>query len=513
MRLLGVVLILSGIFSFPFPLVRVALGEPIPPLSLQIDAAQPLGSTETLQRLLDGVGSEFAPPQELAGKLRALGIKRLRLINVDSGNTEIVQGKLVAPLLDQQLQWCRLVGAAPHIIIGQGFPKWLSTHGNDPNYGPKDWPAYKKYLELVFSHVIFEQNFPHATWEVANEPDIKGAPVSQYPRPAQLATEEDYQAYLKLYRSIAEVAQQLEQSHPGLRIFLGGPAGTSYSFSKGNFNWYERFLLDISTGGLKIDFLSFHYYGNLSALGDRPNLTIYPPFEKHVANLRGWIRQYRPGLPIWITEWGPSYLTEMTPAGLINGNYVGAAWSAAFIEAMHRCQVEGAIFLVTNDLHENWAWPALFHGQNPKPIYWVFEMFRQLQGQLLQLKGGSAAVGALAARQDNRLAAVLWNYNWQWPETGPGQEGAQAERLNIKFSGLPDGNYRLTLRQLSEKSGNPPLPAGSSQPSVATPLNHDLGGHVANRGALDLEIALPPSSVVLLEMAPGPTPGGGMIAN
>lgn len=501
-RLLGVVLILSVIFLFSFPLVRVALEEPIPPLSLQINAAQTLGSTEALQRLLDGVGGEFAPPQELAGKLRALGIKRLRLINVDCGNTEMVQGKLVALSLDQQLQWCRLVGADPHIIIGQGFPKWLSTHGNCPNYGPKDWPAYKKYLEMVFSHVIFEQNFPHATWEVANEPDIKGAPVSRYPRPAQLATEEDYQAYLKLYSAIAAVAQQLEQSHPGLRIFLGGPAATSYSFSKGNFNWYERFLRDISTAGLKIDFFSFHYYGNVSALGDRPNLTSYPPFEKVIANLRGWIGQYRPGLPIWITEWGPSYVTEMTPAGQINGNYVGAAWSAAFIEAMYRCQVAGAIFLVTNDLHENWAWPALFHGQTPKPIYWLFEMFRQLQGQVLQLKGGSAAVGALAARQDNRFAVVLWNYNWQRPELGGGQEGAKAERLLLKFSGLPDRSYQITLHQISENYSNLLLPDGRPQPTAANPWNSDLGRRAASGGALDLEVDLPPSSVVQLELVP-----------
>lgn len=505
-RLFGAVIIIGGIFSLACLPVRVALGEPTPLLSLQINAAQTLGATETLQRLLEGVGCEFAPPQELAGKLRALGIKRLRLINVDSGNTEIVQGKLSAPLLDQQLQWCRLVGATPHIIIGQGFPKWLSSHGDDPNYGPKDWSAYKKYIQLFFTHVIFDKNFSDATWEVANEPDIKGAPVSHYPRPAQLATEEDYQDYLKLYRSIAEVAQQLEQSHPGLRIFLGGPAGTPYSFSKGNFNWHERFLRDISMGGVKIDFFSFHYYGNISALGDRINLTIYPRFEKIIDNLRGWIRQYRPGLPVWITEWGPSYVTEMTPAGLINGNYVGAAWSAAFIEVMHQCKVDGAIFLVTNDLHENWAWPALFHGQTPKPIYWVFEMFRQLQGQLLQIKGGSAAVGALSARQDDSLATVIWNYNWQRSETGAGQEGAKAERIGIKFSGLVDRSYQITLRQISEKYGNPLSPGISPQPPAATPWNNDLGRHAANGGVLDLEIALPPSGVVLLKMTPVATP-------
>lgn len=89
-RLFGAGLIIGAIFSFSFLVVRVALGKPTPSLSLHIDAAQTLGATENLQRLLAGVGCEFDPPQELAEKLRALGIKRLRLINVDSGNTEIV---------------------------------------------------------------------------------------------------------------------------------------------------------------------------------------------------------------------------------------------------------------------------------------------------------------------------------------------------------------------------------------------------------------------------------------
>ena len=91
----------------------------------------------------------------------------------------------------------------------------------------------------------------------------------------------------------------------------------------------------------------------------------------------------------------------------------------------------------------------------PKPIYYVFEMFQQLRGQLLEIKGGSVAVGALAARQDRRLAAVMWNYNWQRPEKGAGQEGAAAEQLSLNFSGLPDKTYQINLRQISENYGNP----------------------------------------------------------
>ena len=37
-------------------------------------------------------------------------------------------------------------------------------------------------------------------------------------------------------------------------------------------------------------------------------------------------------------------------------------------------------------------------------------------------------------------------------------------------------------------------------------LNNDLGRHAANRGVLNLEMALPPSSVTFLEMVPVASP-------
>ncbi|MHB8066511.1 MAG: glycosyl hydrolase [Desulfobaccales bacterium] len=281
------------------------------------------------------------------------------------------------------------------------------------------------------------------------------------------------------------------------------PPATPYSFKFGSFNWLERFLKDTAEAGIKLDFLSFHYYGNISAIGKRPNSTVYPPFEQMMTSLREWIARYRPGLPLWITEWGPSYHTDKSPASLINGNHAGAAWSAAFIDAMLQQQVDGAIFLVTTDLKDNWGWPALFHGATPKPIYYIFSMFHRLQGQLLKVQGGAAAVGALAAQGDKRLAVVLWNYNWERGEFGAGQEKARQEEVILKLSGLPKKKeYRVTRALVSEAYGNPyalTLPGKTGSPE---PQRSELGRYSSINGAMTLETSLPPSSVALLEFFP-----------
>ncbi len=473
-------------------------------IGIHINLKGSLGSTERLKDLLNGVGYDCSPDPELLGPLQKLGIKRVRLINVDNGNTSIQGNKLHAPDLEKQLDWCQKLGAQPHIIIGQGIPLWLSTYKNDPKFGPLDWILYQDYLKLFFKHVIFEKGFRIATWEVANEPDAKGAPVPKYPRTSKWASEEEYQAYFQLYRNVAVVAAQLEKEYSDVKILLGGPASCGPIIDKPyDFNWH-RFLKDVVENDLKLDFFSFHFYGNQSSIGDRPNLTVYPTFKYAMKSLRDWINTYKPGLPIWITEWGPSYITEMDPAGIINGNHIGAAWSAAFVYDMLQTQVDRAIFLVTSDLQENWAWPALFHGKSPKPIYYVFDMFNKFQGEMLEVKGGSPAIGAMAAKNSNQLVVMIWNYNWLRGDKDKGRENAQQEQISITITGLPfdQSQYRITKRLISEMYGNPyHLTLGEKEGSPH-PLISQEEKPVKQKGMLDLDIFVPPSSVTLLEISP-----------
>jgi hypothetical protein len=285
-----------------------------------------------------------------------------------------------------------------------------------------------------------------------------------------------------------------------VRIILGGPASAGVaSYYFGKFNWHERFLADIAKKGIRLDFFSLHYYGNNGSIGNRPNLTPYPAFEKIMANLHAWISMYRPGLPIWLTEWGPSGVGNMTPAGLINANYVGAAWTAAFVSTMLQTGVDRAIFLLTADPPNNWGWSALFHGVTPKPVYFVFDMFHKLQGQLVPVHVQSDSVGTIAARQGEKLCMVIWNYYWLRQERDGGREGAKPEQVSIRINGLapePKG-YQATMSQVSERYGNTLNPEASP-----SPLKLDLGKLPLQQGVMSLDLTLPPSSVTLLEISP-----------
>jgi xylan 1,4-beta-xylosidase len=460
-------------------------------LPLQVNASKETEGIQQVQNLMAGVGYDFQPNLKLAKLVQQLGIKIVRLINVDGDQQ---RGRL-----EQGLVWCRQIGAQPHIIIGNSIPRGLSTHGDNPKSGPKDWEAYQEYLRQIFQYVILEKGFPNATWEVGNEPEIGGAVARTYRQVRKIASEEEYRDYFEMYQHVAEVAIRFEQAHPEVKIILGGPASAGVaSYYFGTFNWHERFLRDIAANGIKLDFFSFHYYGNQGSIGNRQNLTPYPPFEKIMANLHTWIGRYKPGLPIWLTEWGPSSIGNMTPAGLINGNFVGAAWSAAFVSTMLQTGVNRAIFLLTADLKDNWGWPALFHQLTPKPPYFVFAMFHKLQGRLVTVQGESPAVGAFAARQGEQLNMVIWNYNWLRQEREGGHEGAQLEQVVVRLSGLaPEVKYQATMSQVSEQYGNPFNPKASPYP-----LDNNLGKQALQQGVLELNLNLPPSSVTLLEVVP-----------
>ena len=462
------------------------------PLLLQVQADRGAGSIQPLQQLLAGVGYDFAPSPELAGPLQQIGIKMVRLVNVDGDHQR--------DRLKRGLDWCQRIGARPHIIIGHTIPRWLSTHGEDRKCGPKDWAAYLDYVQQIMYYVVIERGFREASWEVGNEPEIGGGVMRSFRQTRKFASEEEYQDYFEMYCHIAEAATKFEQVHPGVRIILGGPASAGVaSYFFGKFNWHERFLRDIAQKGVRLDFFSFHYYGNQGAIGNRQNLTPYPSFEKIMANLHGWIDRYKPGLPIWITEWGPSFVGNLNPAGIINHNYIGAAWSAAFVGAMAQTGVDRAIFLLTADLKDNWGWPSLFHKLTPKPPYFVFEMFHKLQGQLVAVQGQSLAVGAFAARQGVRLRLVIWNYNWLRGERDGGREGAKLEQVTVRINGLapePKG-YQSSMSQISEQYGNIINTKASPQP-----LDRKLGTRPLQQGVLSLDLTLPPSSVTLLEVSP-----------
>lgn len=493
-----------------------------------------------LKKLTLGVGWEFSPNAETAARLKELGIRKIRCINVDllpgsfdaKGNYVVDRTK--ASRLDAHLATCRALGAVPHIIIGQRLPKELAKEvradsdegrvlGLKRNLtaGPTDYGKYRNYQLAFLEHVLVTLGCRNAEFEAFNEPDIGGIPFPGKKPPAR-GSAEAYGAMLRLYREISAAAREFERRHPDIPFKLGGPAlAWAFTFRFGSFNWGEHFIQDAAREKLKCDFIGIHFYGNISPLhGEYP--ANYPPFPEMLGSLKRTRDKFLPGVPIQINEWGPSYHVNSTEQALVNADQIGAAWSAEFLNAMLEQGVDDALYLVTTDLArprdgklENiWGWCSLFVNPNvygkayPKAPFHLFRMISMLEGKRVESTRAETLNSFAAADPAARkLRLLVWNFGARIPESGLPVETAAAQNAEIrvtdaaKFFGAD--KVKMTRRLISRNTGNAcrVWKDGGKLDAANTELPETDAGEFGLRGGeLRFGLDFPPNSVSLIEL-------------
>lgn len=495
-----------------------------------------------LKSLAAGVGWEFEPNAETTAALRRIGIKTIRCINVDPLPGEFTaQGDFMVGdpgPLNRHLLTCQQLAARPHVVIGVGVHPDLRVRAEDvetrdealmglvrsASFGPRDWGKFRKYCQAVYEYVLVTKGFPEAQFEVGNEPDIGGTVHPFPPRPAN-GSRALYEGYLELYRNCAAAAQDFEASHPGLKVRLGGPAvAWAFTFRYGDFNWADRFVEDCGRQGLKLDFIGVHYYGNISSL-DGAYEANYPPFTAMLRQLQAARDRWTPGVPIMLTEWGPSYRSDLSDDAAVNANHIGAAWCAEFLHTLLSAGVEGALYLVTTDLRQQmedgswqtvWGWPSLFAnpiavGKTvPKAPFHVFDMIARLQGQRVEATRGGATVNGIAAvdRSARRMHLLTWNFGAIIPEAGVAMETAQREAVTVRVREAADffgaASVRAERWLVSRTQGNAHglFKAGEELDHRTQLQKVDSGLWRILDNQLDVGFAMPPCSVALLELSP-----------
>jgi len=415
------------------------------PLPLLVQAQAEYSSTSggdmrRLREIASGSTFEVATVPEMYERLRAIGWRYLRLINVDANFVRVGEdGKPVyewCSHLRNGLKACKDIEAIPHIIVGHTRPPAFPQPADQ--WTDAQWHLYEQYVYDFFYYVLGEQGFHDAYWEVGNEPEY-GMPWLTAQQYAALARPR-YNAYLNLYRHISRAAYRFEHDHPELpSIKLGGLAGTESSFTTGDFNWYQQFLLDCTQEKLKLDFLSRHVYGNNTPLGQRQQFGTCPRFSVQQEFLQQAIREAGLDIPILITEWGASWHTNMTE-GIDNANNVGAAYAAAFLDEMLTWEVQRSLYLVVADFPlqdgsnmSNWGWPSLFTysdlGWKTKAPYNTFKMLAMMASQRVKCSDGTKTLGMLASKGPNKVTIMIWNYDY--PKAPP------AYRAQLRVTGLP----------------------------------------------------------------------------
>ena len=497
---------------------------------------------QTLQHLAAGVGWEFEPNAETTAALKRIGIRAIRCINVDPLPGEFDAGgafQVGKPdRLLAHLATCREVGAAPHIIIAQGVHPTLRLTAEDiPEaergvmgsqttktvFGPKDWPRFQRYCEAYFDYVLVQQGFPEARFEVANEPDIGAAVHPRPPKPAN-GTKALYEGYFELYRNVAAAAARFEAEHAGLKVRLGGPAlAWAFTFRFGELNWADRFLQDCGEQKLKLDFMSVHFYGNITSLRGQYEAN-YPSFVAMLKQTQASRDRWCPGVPIWVTEWGPSYQTCNEPKGAVNANHIGAAWSMDLLSTMLENGIRDALYLVTTDLRrarpeggweDVWGWPSLFVNPTalgkawPKAPFHVLDMVSRLGGQRIAVESTGTPVGCFAAADldRQRLTAILWNFAARIPEFAEAVENAPAVevRLTVRDADhlFPGGKVTARRWLVSADTSNAyGILAQGGTLDARTELQQVQETKLAAADAeLSLGFPLPPSGVSFIELS------------
>jgi xylan 1,4-beta-xylosidase len=334
-------------------------------------------------------------------------------------------------------------GIKPLVEIGF-MPETLSTHPepyrhNFPKgsiytgwaYPPKD---YQKWAELVFQFTKHlrerygNNEVKTWLWEVWNEPDIdywKGTP----------------EEYFKLYDYSADAVRR---ALPDATI--GGPDSTGPGRPKA-VEFLTNFLKHCDTGpnyatgkmGAPLDFISFHPKGSPTWQGDHVQMGLAAQLKtidqgfKTVASFPKWRNT-----AIILGEWDPegcaACSAEKNPQnGYRNGTLYAAYTAEAFsqtlaLAARNGVNLKGAVTWAFEFEDQPYfaGYRELATNGLDKPVLNTFRMFGLLGGQRVEATSsgaldpenilkdgvrGASDIRTIAARTDNGVQVMVWNYH------------------------------------------------------------------------------------------------------
>lgn len=392
-------------------------------------------------------------------------------------------------------------------------------------YPPRD---YQKWAELIYQWVRHEiarygqKEVETWLWEVWNEPDIRywqGTP----------------EEFLKLYDYAADAVRR---ALPKARI--GGPETTG-----GGTKFLRDFLehcvrgRNYATGkiGAPLDFLSFHPKGRPRFLNGHVQMGMD-------AQLKAIARNFEviASFPEWRNT--PIILGESDPEGCAAcsvATHPENAYRDGPLYAVYTAASVPRIYELADTYHVNLrgivTWAFTFEGEPffagyrelatngiDKPVLNVFRMFGKMRGTRLRVESSSEVpveeimragvrghpdIQAMATRDGNKLAILLWNYH---DDDVPAPDAA----VHLRLKNLPKQARRITVQQYrmdTEHSNAYAVWKANNAPQTPTTAQYamleaagklqrlgDRETHPVAEGSAVLDLRLPRQGVALLEV-------------
>lgn len=436
-------------------------------------------------------------------------------------------------------------GARPFVEIGF-MPEALSSHPQpyrpvwSPgaafdryytgwSYPPKDYPKWADLVRQWVLHCVSKYGRAEVEkwyWEVWNEPDISywhGTPAE----------------YDKLYDFTADA---VKRALPSAKI--GGPATTGPAAPRAA-EFLRQFLEHCAAGpnpvtgatGAPLDFISFHAKGRPAVVDGHLRMGIARQMEdvRRGFEIVSGFPEWR-GLPVILSESDPegcaACSARVYPQNAYRNGPLYPAYTAVALKgildlaAREHVNIEGVL-----------TWAFEFEGQPyfdglrtlatngiDKPVLNLFRMAGLMRGRRVPVVSSGAAdledllargvpgkpdIDALAARAENRVTVLLWNYR---DDDVPGP----AARIQLRVGQIPVSGGRLLVRHyrigrnhsnsysLWRRMGAPQSPSAeqySALEAAGMLAQFDSARWLETQnGEARLDFALPPESVSLIEI-------------
>ena len=445
---------------------------------LTVDASVELGP---VNRRLVGVGWH-----EGGAPLSSVAPLRPHLVRVDASLQDVspAPGVLHLDKLLAQVAEIRSVGGEPLVILSY-MPAWLGgprAYGRDATrVAPADPGAWETLVHDVV-HALATAPAPALRFEAWNEPDV---PIFWQDSPQAFA---DTAA-----RSASAVARVERET--GVDLAFGGPA-----LAFPDPVYLAAFLAPFRDDpALPLDFVSWHYYGNLPffgpdgaefaqtaplqpVIGQRNPLASPSSFGPQPGLVRTWTDAAlagsgRPAPSLVLDEW------NLSSGGFDRRHDTneGAAFAAGVLVELQESGLDASSFFRANDTRPTGGDHGLvFVDGRPKPAWWTFRLWQQLAATRVAVSGADEGLWAVAStdRHRRRVTLLVASFSASQPE---------ARTLDIAVDGLGWTPARATVRRID--ADHPDASEAALVP-VAT------GGR--------LTLSLPAQAVALVELRPGP---------
>lgn len=360
---------------------------------------------------------------------------------------------------------------------------------------PKDYAAWNNLIQATLRHLCQRYGADEVVqWpvEVWNEPNLdvfwENADMVEY-----------FQLFACTFRAVKEV-------DPRFRV--GGPAICGVDDQR----WIHEFLSFCHSKNIPLDFVTRHHYtteppertghygysklhnpaANRKTLdATRSIVDSFPEFRGKEIHLTEFNTSYIPNCPLHDTNLNAAYIARMLSwLGDIHASYSYWTFGDVFEEqGVPFTPFHGGFGLVAN-------------GGIPKPTFWVFQFYKDLQGNCL----AKTEEAVVTCRDGGGFRAICWNLC---------MEGSDRElELTLEFPAADGGMYCILERLVDEEVCNPLKvwhdfgePASLSEPQIkllrecARPLTTSRQAQSQN-GSLSVTIVLKRNAVVSLEVFP-----------